>query len=86
MQRHLQVVKLRQRQTQQSNAFDQFCRQHALVFDGKVNEVDANNWIERLEKIFNVVSRTKQQKVEFTTYNLLDMANGWWKFTRGLIQ
>ncbi|XP_035547394.1 uncharacterized protein LOC118348922 [Juglans regia] len=67
-------------------AFDRFCKQHPPLFDGKGTEIDADNWLERLENIFNVIPCTKKQKVEFAVYNLADVANGWWKATRGLLQ
>ncbi|XP_042939461.1 uncharacterized protein LOC122274490 [Carya illinoinensis] len=64
----------------------QTAMQHPPLFDGKGTELDADNWLERLEKIFSVISCTEEQKVEFAAYNLADVANGWWKATRGFIQ
>ncbi|XP_042950153.1 uncharacterized protein LOC122282266 [Carya illinoinensis] len=67
-------------------AFDCFCKQHPPLFDGKGTKLDADNWLEHLEKIFSVISCTEEQKVEIAAYNLADVANGWWKATRGFIQ
>ncbi|KAF5470854.1 hypothetical protein F2P56_011342 [Juglans regia] len=73
------------RQTQHSTTFELFGRQHPLVFDGKCSEADADNWIECLENIFRIVLCPKQEKIEFVAYNLIDMANGCWMSTHGLI-
>ncbi|KAF5454703.1 hypothetical protein F2P56_024349 [Juglans regia] len=67
-------------------AFDRFYKQHPPLFDDKGTELDNDNWLERLEKIFKVVACTEEQKVESAVYNLADVANGLWRATHGLIQ
>ncbi|KAF5447672.1 hypothetical protein F2P56_033204 [Juglans regia] len=41
---------------------------------------------EKLEKIFRAIDCTEEQMVEFATYNLADVADVWWIYTRKLIK
>ncbi|XP_040996074.1 uncharacterized protein LOC121242247 [Juglans microcarpa x Juglans regia] len=65
---------------------EQFSRQHPPTFDGRSNAMDADSWIERLEQIFEALFCTDDQKVIYAAYNLIDLANNWWKSTRTLLQ
>ncbi|XP_041011311.1 uncharacterized protein LOC121255089 [Juglans microcarpa x Juglans regia] len=65
---------------------EQFSRQHSPTFDGRLNAMDANSWIECLEQIFEALFCTDDQKVIYATYNLTDLANKWWKSTQTLLQ
>ncbi|XP_042956228.1 uncharacterized protein LOC122292086 [Carya illinoinensis] len=66
--------------------FDQFCHLHPPMFDGKADVMESDNWISRLEKIFQAINCTEEQMVEFATYNLADVADVWWIYTRKLIK
>ncbi|XP_035539634.1 uncharacterized protein LOC118344008 [Juglans regia] len=65
---------------------EQFSRQHPPTFDGRLNSMDAESWIDRMEQIFEVLYCTDDQKVKYAAYHLTDMANKWWKSTRALVQ
>lgn len=75
-----------QGQTLHLIAFDFFSRWRPSFFDDKGTKMDTDNWIEYLDKIFYIVTCTKKEKVEFVSYNLSDVAGGWWKATYGLLQ
>lgn len=68
------------------NAFHHFCNKHLPLFNSKSSQIDANSWIDQLEKIFCVVSCAEKEKVEFVAYKLLKVANAWWKATREFLQ
>ncbi|XP_035545021.1 uncharacterized protein LOC108988431 [Juglans regia] len=74
------------RTTQVGCTLEQFSHQHPPTFDGRLNSLDAESWIERMEQIFEVLYCTDDQKVKYATYHLTDMANKWWKSTRALVQ
>ncbi|XP_041009455.1 uncharacterized protein LOC121253516 [Juglans microcarpa x Juglans regia] len=74
------------RTTQVGCTLEQFYHQHPPTFDGRLNSLDAESWIERMEQIFEVLYCTDDQKVKYATYHLTDMANKWWKSTRALVQ
>ncbi|XP_035542830.1 uncharacterized protein LOC118345283 [Juglans regia] len=65
---------------------EQFSRPHPPTFDGRLNSLDAESWIERMEQIFEMLYYTDDQKAKYATYHLIDMANKWWKSTRALVQ
>ncbi|KAF5468665.1 hypothetical protein F2P56_012804 [Juglans regia] len=65
---------------------EQFSRQHPITFDGRLNAMGADSWIEHLEQIFEAFFCTNDQKVNYASYNLTDLANNWWKSTRVLLQ
>ncbi|XP_035542147.1 uncharacterized protein LOC118344833 [Juglans regia] len=74
------------RTTQVGCTLEQFSHQHPPTFDGRLNSMDAESWIDRIEQIFEVLYCTDDQKVKYATYHLTDMANKWWKSTRALVQ
>lgn len=80
---------LAQGQALQLNAPKLLLQSTPIVFDRKGIEVNANNWIDRLKKIFCMVSSTiygKGTKVKFAIYNLVDVADAWWKATCKFLQ
>ncbi|XP_035542977.1 uncharacterized protein LOC118346077, partial [Juglans regia] len=74
------------RTTQVGCTLEQFSHQHPPTFDGRLNSMDAESRIDRIEQIFEVLYCTDDQKVKYATYHLTDMANKWWKSTRALVQ
>ncbi|KAF5464932.1 hypothetical protein F2P56_014969 [Juglans regia] len=74
------------RTTQVGCTLEQFSHQHPPTFDGILNSLDAESWIERMEQIFKVLYFTDDQKVKYATYHLTNMANKWWKSTQALVQ
>ncbi|XP_056175570.1 uncharacterized protein LOC115666992 [Syzygium oleosum] len=45
----------------------------------------APRWVEELEKAFEVLRCTEQEKVTLALYQLQENANDWWKATRGRV-
>ena len=51
----------------------------ATVFEGSTDPADAENWLNMLEKCFNVMNCPEERKVRLATFLLQKEAEGWWK-------
>ncbi|KAG5523801.1 hypothetical protein RHGRI_030706 [Rhododendron griersonianum] len=49
-----------------------------LMFHGGIDPVKANEWLESIEKIFQVMPCTDREKVSLAAYNLIGEAQRWW--------
>lgn len=64
------------------STFDKFYRLQPPTFVGGTDPLVAEEWIGEMEKIFEFVQCTEEEKVRFATFMLRKHANVWWKFTR----
>ncbi|XP_057969449.1 uncharacterized protein LOC131158600 [Malania oleifera] len=60
-------------------SIDQFTQLKPPVFVGSADLIWAENWIEEIEKILDVLNYTKKRKVAFATFKLIGEAERWWK-------
>ncbi|KAA0037768.1 reverse transcriptase [Cucumis melo var. makuwa] len=51
----------------------------ATVFEGSTDPADAENWLNMLEKCFDVINCPGERKVRLATFLLQKEAEGWWK-------
>ncbi|TYJ98703.1 reverse transcriptase [Cucumis melo var. makuwa] len=51
----------------------------ATVFEGSTDPADAENWLNMLEKCFDVMNCLEERKVRSATFLLQKEAEGWWK-------
>ncbi|KAA0035073.1 uncharacterized protein E6C27_scaffold57G001380 [Cucumis melo var. makuwa] len=51
----------------------------ATVFEGSTDLADAENWLNMLEKCFDVMNCPEERKVRLATFLLQKEAKGWWK-------
>ncbi|KAA0061627.1 putative polyprotein [Cucumis melo var. makuwa] len=51
----------------------------ATVFEGSTDPADAENWLNMLEKCFDVINCPEERKVRLATFLLQKEAEGWWK-------
>ncbi|KAA0056483.1 reverse transcriptase [Cucumis melo var. makuwa] len=51
----------------------------ATVFEGSTDPTDAENWLNMLEKCFDVMNCPEERKVRLTTFLLQKEGEGWWK-------
>ncbi|KAA0041710.1 putative retroelement [Cucumis melo var. makuwa] len=51
----------------------------ATVFEGSTDPADAENWLNMLEKCFDVMNCPEERKVRLATFLLQKEAEGWWK-------
>ncbi|TYJ98398.1 uncharacterized protein E5676_scaffold232G001490 [Cucumis melo var. makuwa] len=51
----------------------------ATVFEGSTDPADAENWLNMLEKCFDVMNCPEERNVRLATFLLQKEAEGWWK-------
>ncbi|KAA0032554.1 DNA/RNA polymerases superfamily protein [Cucumis melo var. makuwa] len=51
----------------------------ATVFEGSTDQANAENWLNMLEKCFDVMNCPEERKVRLATFLLQNEAEGWWK-------
>ncbi|KAA0059550.1 reverse transcriptase [Cucumis melo var. makuwa] len=51
----------------------------ATLFEGSTDQADAENWLNMLEKCFDVMNCPEERKVRLATFLLQKEAEGWWK-------
>ncbi|KAA0047501.1 hypothetical protein E6C27_scaffold498G001280 [Cucumis melo var. makuwa] len=51
----------------------------ATVFEGSTDPTDVENWLNMLEKCFDVMNCPEERKVRLATFLLQKEAEGWWK-------
>ncbi|XP_057982352.1 uncharacterized protein LOC131167571 [Malania oleifera] len=59
-------------------SIEQFTRLKPSIFVGSVDPVRAENWIQEIEKILDVLNSTEWQKMAFATFKLSGEAERWW--------
>ncbi|XP_074373744.1 uncharacterized protein LOC141714102 [Apium graveolens] len=59
--------------------FDHFMKQRPNCFKEAKTPMDAEAWINHMEKIFRVLECSEVEKARFATYHLEGDANTWWK-------
>ncbi|XP_030443977.2 uncharacterized protein LOC115666381 [Syzygium oleosum] len=64
---------------------EQFMKLKPPKFTGKGDPEAAPKWVEELEKAFEVLGCTEQEKVTLAVYQLQDNASDWWKATKGRV-
>ncbi|XP_056173892.1 uncharacterized protein LOC130139923 [Syzygium oleosum] len=64
---------------------EQFLKMKPPKFNGKGDPEAAPDWVEELEKTFEVLGCTDTEKVTLAAYQLQSSANDWWKATRGRV-
>ncbi|XP_030477225.1 uncharacterized protein LOC115694248 [Syzygium oleosum] len=68
-----------------SKLVEQFLKLKPPRFDGRVNTEAAPRWVEELEKAFEVLGCTEEEKVTLVVYQLQENASDWWRATRGQV-
>ncbi|XP_057745134.1 uncharacterized protein LOC130963001 [Arachis stenosperma] len=63
-----------------------FLKVHLATFKVASNPIDANNWIQTMERALQAQLVPEEQWVEFGTYQLQGEAQYWWQGTRRILQ
>ncbi|XP_056171721.1 uncharacterized protein LOC115693284 [Syzygium oleosum] len=66
-----------------SKLVEQFLKLKPPRFDGRGNTEAAPRWVEELEKAFEVLGCTEEEKVILAVYQLQENASDWWRATKG---
>ncbi|XP_057979122.1 uncharacterized protein LOC131165395 [Malania oleifera] len=64
--------------TEMGCSIEQFTKLKPSAFMGSTDPVCAENWIQEIEKILDVLNCTERQKVTFATFKLAGEAERWW--------
>ena len=59
--------------------FDRFMKQRPNSFKEAKHPMDAEAWIDHMEKIFRVLNCSEEEKARFGVYRLEGDAGTWWK-------
>ncbi|XP_056173135.1 uncharacterized protein LOC130139663 [Syzygium oleosum] len=71
--------------TPMSKLVEQFLKLKPPRFNGRGNTEAAPRWVEELEKAFEVLGCTEEEKVTLAVYQLQDNASDWWRATRSQV-
>ncbi|XP_015946130.1 uncharacterized protein LOC107471197 [Arachis duranensis] len=63
-----------------------FMKVHPLTFRGTSNPTEVDSWIQAMEWALQAQQVSKEQCVEFETYQLQGEAQYWWQGTRRILQ
>ena len=81
MQRQMtqQVVVTKAPADPNTTLFKRFNEMDPPTFTGTKGEVDAENWIKRIEQIFRIMGATDEEKLNLATFMLTEEAYHWWE-------
>ncbi|XP_056161226.1 uncharacterized protein LOC130135638 [Syzygium oleosum] len=68
-----------------SKLVEQFLKLKPTRFDGRGDTEATPRWVEELEKAFEVLGCTEEEKVTLAVYQLQDNASHWWRATRSQV-
>ncbi|XP_056162535.1 uncharacterized protein LOC130136287 [Syzygium oleosum] len=68
-----------------SKLVEQFLKLKPPRFDGRGDTKTAPRWVEELEKAFEVLGCTEEEKVTLAIYKLQENASDWWRATKGQV-
>ncbi|XP_057982211.1 uncharacterized protein LOC131167423 [Malania oleifera] len=68
----------------QGYSIKEFIRLNPPTFEGGPNPVTAENWVQQIEEILEVLGYTKEQKVRYATFKMAGDAKRWWLFVKML--
>ena len=62
-----------------SRAEEAFRKHHPPTFNGLGDPIDAEKWIRSLDRIFDYMSCTNEEKLTCAQFQLIDDADYWWE-------
>ncbi|XP_058222624.1 uncharacterized protein LOC131332425 [Rhododendron vialii] len=68
--------------TERDTIYSRFKKLGPTEFDGPPNPLDAEEWMKKLEEIFQIMAVTDEQKVLLATFMLKGDARRWWEVTK----
>ena len=58
--------------------YERFRRQHPLTFDGSMDPVIAEDWVDKLQRIFDFMRLSDEERVACAVHQLEKNARYWW--------
>ena len=68
------------------SSFDDFKKFGPPYFSGTSNPTEAEAWIMKIEKFFDVIDCSEKQKVSYASFMLDKKADHWWYMTKRLLE
>ncbi|RVW13360.1 hypothetical protein CK203_095749 [Vitis vinifera] len=68
------------------NSFDDFKKLGPPYFFGTSDLTETEAWIMKIEKFFDVIDCSEEQKASYATFMLDKEANHWWRMTKRLLE
>ncbi|RVX00506.1 Transposon Ty3-G Gag-Pol polyprotein [Vitis vinifera] len=68
------------------SSFDDFKKLGPPYFSSTSDPIEAEAWIMKIEKFFDVIDCSKEQKASYATFMLDKEADHWWRMTKRLLE
>jgi hypothetical protein len=65
-------------QIKQRSGFMEFKRLNPPSFEGSIDPLEAEKWVQEIEKVFKVLKCLEEDKVTYATHMLQGLAQNWW--------
>ena len=69
-----------------SSSFDEFKKLGPPYFSSTSNPTEVEAWILKMEKFFDVIDCSEEQKASYAIFMLEKEANHWWRMTKRLLE
>ncbi|XP_059596454.1 uncharacterized protein LOC109123295 [Vitis vinifera] len=76
----------RQSSSSKGSSFDDFKKLGPPYFSGTSDPTEAEAWIMKIEKFFNVIDCSEEQKASYAAFMLDKEADHWWRMTKRLLE
>ncbi|RVW81511.1 Retrovirus-related Pol polyprotein from transposon 17.6 [Vitis vinifera] len=75
-----------QSSSSRGSSFDDFKKLGPPYFSGTSDPTEAEAWIIKIEKFFDVINFSEEQKASYATFMLDKEADHWWRMTKRLLE
>ena len=82
----IETQALGQPSSSRGSSFDDFKKLGSHYFSGTSNPTEVEAWILKIEKFFDVIDCSKEQKASYAAFMLDKEANHWWQMTKRLLE
>ena len=84
--RAIETQALGQHSSSKGSSFDDFKKLGPPYFSGTLEPMEAEGWILKIEKFFDIIDCSEEQKTSYTTFMLDKKADHWWHMTKRLLE
>ena len=84
--RAIETQALGQPSSFKGSSFDDFKKFCPPYFSGTSDPMKAGAWILKIEKFFDVIDCSEEQKASYTTFMLDKEVDHWWRMTKRLLE
>ena len=84
--RAIETRALGQHSSSKGSSFDDFKKLGSLYFSDTSEPMEAEGWILKIEKFFDVINCSEELKTSYATFMLDKEANHWWHMTKRILE